>query len=157
MTADIQHIINKTLHLAALGGHRAEFLVFATGAVESGYKKIIQYSNGPARSFWQVEPATAVDIFNNFLKYNQKLLSKVKGITGLIIHPDKITEPEAAWYLTTNLAFAIIMCRLVYYRVKDPLPEGINPCAHYWKQHYNTRHGKGTIEDFILKINQKET
>ena len=36
-------------------------LVLVTGIVESGYKYLRQLGDGPARSFWQVEPATCVD------------------------------------------------------------------------------------------------
>lgn len=36
-----------------------------TGAVESGYRTKVQYGGGPARSYWQVEPATAMDLVKN--------------------------------------------------------------------------------------------
>ena len=36
-----------------------------TGQVESGYKTKVQKSGGPARSYWQVEPDTALDLLNN--------------------------------------------------------------------------------------------
>lgn len=36
-----------------------------TGQVESGYKTKVQKNGGPARSYWQVEPETALDLLNN--------------------------------------------------------------------------------------------
>ena len=36
-----------------------------TGAVESGYSTKVQIGGGPARSYWQVEPATAMDLVKN--------------------------------------------------------------------------------------------
>ena len=36
-----------------------------TGAVESGYRTKVQRGGGPARSYWQVEPATAMDLVKN--------------------------------------------------------------------------------------------
>lgn len=36
-----------------------------TGAVESGYRTKIQVGGGPARSYWQVEPKTAMDLVKN--------------------------------------------------------------------------------------------
>jgi hypothetical protein len=36
-----------------------------TGAVESGYRTKVQVGGGPARSYWQVEPATAMDLVKN--------------------------------------------------------------------------------------------
>lgn len=36
-----------------------------TGAVESGYRTTVQDGGGPARSYWQVEPTTAMDLVKN--------------------------------------------------------------------------------------------
>ena len=36
-----------------------------TGAVESGYRTKVQSGGGPARGYWQVEPATAMDLVKN--------------------------------------------------------------------------------------------
>ena len=36
-----------------------------TGAVESAYRTKVQKGGGPARSYWQVEPATAMDLVKN--------------------------------------------------------------------------------------------
>lgn len=36
-----------------------------TGQIESGYKTRVQKSGGPARSYWQVEPTTALDLLTN--------------------------------------------------------------------------------------------
>jgi len=40
-----------------------------TGAVESGYRNKIQIGGGPARSYWQVEPETAMDLVKNSSAY----------------------------------------------------------------------------------------
>lgn len=40
-------------------------LLIATGQIESTYKHKRQIGGGPARSFWQVEPETALDLLNN--------------------------------------------------------------------------------------------
>jgi len=36
-----------------------------TGQIESGYKTRVQNGGGPARSYWQVEPDTALDLLTN--------------------------------------------------------------------------------------------
>ena len=36
-----------------------------TGADESGYRTTVQSGGGPARSYWQVEPRTAMDLVKN--------------------------------------------------------------------------------------------
>ena len=60
-----------------------------TGAVESLYKTKIQYGNGPARSYWQVEPKTAMDVVKNssayfgkkfHAKYGKNALKKLQSL-----------------------------------------------------------------------------
>ena len=51
-------------------------LVLATGSVESRYEYIRQMGDGPARSFFQVEAATAVDNLAHYLKHRTKLMAK---------------------------------------------------------------------------------
>ena len=51
-------------------------LVVATGIVESRYEYIRQLGDGPARSFWQVEPATCVDNLAHYLKHRPKLMKR---------------------------------------------------------------------------------
>ena len=51
-------------------------LVVATGIVESRYEYLRQMGDGPARSFWQVEPATCVDNLAHYLKHRPKLMQK---------------------------------------------------------------------------------
>ena len=40
-------------------------LANAIGQIESGYKTKVQIGGGPARSYWQVEPTTALSLLNN--------------------------------------------------------------------------------------------
>ena len=51
-------------------------LVLATGIVESRYEYVRQMGDGPARSFWQVEAATAVDNLAHYLKHRPDLMKK---------------------------------------------------------------------------------
>ena len=53
-------------------------LVIATGIVESRYEYIRQMGDGPARSFWQVEPASAVDNLAHYLKHRKGLMVDVQ-------------------------------------------------------------------------------
>ena len=47
-----------------------------TGAVESLYKTKVQYG-GPARSYWQVEPKTAMDVVKNSSAFLEKVSRKI--------------------------------------------------------------------------------
>ena len=54
--------------------------------------------------------------------------------------------------LEYDLKLSTLFCRLRYYIVAEPLPktiEGVRGIAEYWKQHYNTPKGKGTVQEFI--------
>ena len=60
-----------------------------TGAVESLYKTKVQYGGGPARSYWQVEPKTAMDVVKNssaffgkkfHAKYGKNALRKLQSL-----------------------------------------------------------------------------
>ena len=120
----------------------AENLILGTAAQESAYGKYtVQIGGGPARGKFQMEEATHDDIWKNFLKYKPRLAKLVLSISGL-------TEPDFN-ALEKNDIYACAMCRVHYFRVKEPIPTTINGYAYYWKQFYNTPKGKGTISEFI--------
>ncbi|MCC3859871.1 hypothetical protein [Pseudemcibacter aquimaris] len=50
--------------------------------------------------------------------------------------------------LTMNLAFATAAARLQYFRVREPIPETLDGQAAYWKKYWNTKHGKGTTDQY---------
>ena len=120
----------------------AENLILGTAAQESAYGKYtVQIGGGPARGKFQMEEATHDDIWKNFLKYKPRLAKLVLLISGL-------TEPDFN-SLENNDIYACAMCRVHYFRVKEPIPTTINGYAYYWKQFYNTPEGKGAIHEFI--------
>ena len=49
----------------------------------------------------------------------------------------------------TNLAAAIIHCRLKYWRVPKSLPQDTLGQAQYWKDYYNTAEGAGTVDKWL--------
>ena len=102
---------------------------------------IRKLKGGPALGICQMEPATFKDIIENYLNYNRDL--KIKIIVETNVHR---LEAEALEY---NLALSIAFCRLHYLRVPEPIPTTIEGYANYWKDHYNTHLGAGTVEEFI--------
>ena len=120
----------------------AEELLMGTAAQESNFVYLHQIS-GPARGIYQIEPATADDIYENFLHFRPDLERRVMSIAGKGAH----LHDE----LTTNLAYSTIIARLVYYRAKGALPAAtdIPGMAEYWKANFNTELGKGTTEEFV--------
>ena len=49
---------------------------------------------------------------------------------------------------------AMIMTRLKYKRIPEAIPKTIEGRAEYWKKHYNSMLGKGTVEEYIHNANK---
>jgi hypothetical protein len=123
---------------------------YSPEAVELLYRTAIQESRlhyikqikGPARGFFQIEPPTAIDIVENYLAYRLDLLNRLRSITHI---------PDNDWdlHLCGNITLGIIFARLKYYRDPAPIPSTLEGQAEMWKRVYNTKHGKGTVEEFI--------
>lgn len=143
-------VITPALRAVDLYSDEARDLLLYTGLVESGYRYVAQL-DGPARSFWQVEPLTAEDHFDNYLEYRDALEDKVKASVTYPVWADKNPLEEIANEMTFNMRFAVIMARLVYRRSPDPLPslgDG-HGMAAMWKKVYNTHLGAGKEAEFV--------
>ena len=89
-------------------GHSAKELtdyLEKTGAVESGYRDKVQIGGGPARSYWQVEPKTAMDLVKNSSAYFGPKFHKVFGDNALKIL-QSYSEQQMAKALLDNDALA---------------------------------------------------
>ncbi len=133
----------------------AENLIFGTGLVESNYDYLKQWNDGVARSWWQIEPGMtgAMDTIVNYLHYRKNLLSKcaVAAKVAPFYFRKGVEEEEVRDLLETNIAYALIMCRLKYRRVPKKLEKTVEGMAHYWKKYFNSDLGKGDPEEFIEK------
>lgn len=139
-----QDLIERTLQDLELYSESAVNLLLGTAAQESNFGTYLrQIGGGPALGVFQMEPDTETDIWNNYLRYRISRDIMVTRITG-------VTGPSVA-ALEANLIYQIVMARLHYRRIKDPLPppKDIDGLARYWKQHWNTHLGAGTEEEFI--------
>ena len=116
-------------------------LVYETGMAESGYRALVQKGGGPAVSFFQIEPATGRDIFNNYVEYRQTL---VEALIQFGLDPMNLD-----FCIKTNIAIAICMCRFHYRRVPSAIPKTKEGRAKYWKKYYNTELGKGSVEHYL--------
>ncbi len=127
-------------------------LVFRTGAAESEYFYQRQLGEGPARSFWQVEPPTAKDILGRYLQRSDKsnLKIRVQHILGYSLVWLLEDEGRLDMQLQGNELLGIICCRLKYWPVPEAIPHAryVDLQAQYWLEHYNAG-GKGSIKHFI--------
>jgi hypothetical protein len=138
----LRMLIRSVLQELQLYSEDAEEQLMLTAAVESNLGEYIAQVGGPAQGIFQMEPATEGDIWNNYLRYKQHLAEKIKALAG-----------ESAYRLRGNLIYQIAMARVHYLRVSEPLPSrhDVEGLAQYWKDHYNTFKGKGTVEKAVEK------
>jgi|APSaa5957512535_1039671.scaffolds.fasta_scaffold325278_1 hypothetical protein len=118
-------------------------LLVMTAAQESHMGHWLKQMQGPALGLYQMEPATHDDIWKNYLSRKKSLILILKDF----MLPSSTPETQ----LLGNFAYATAMARLHYWRVSEPLPKASDPegLAGYWKKHYNTSSGKGTVEECL--------
>ena len=143
MKKSIKRIIKLALQHLDLDSEDARSLIYRTGEAESGYKTLLQYGSGPALGFFQMEPNTALDIWDNYVMYRPKYRDKLYALG--------FDEGALGFCLLSNLGLQAALCRLHYRRVPSALPKADNLTAQakYWKKYYNTHLGKGTIKHFM--------
>ena len=147
-------VIRPTLHKLGLWSPAAENLLVGTALTESGLRALVQDGgpgfaggsaevSGPALGVYQIEPATHRDVLANFLEFRLGLAHRIGELRARAPDPDE--------QLVTNLAYATAVCRVIYYRRPEPLPEAqdVEGLAAYWKQPFNTPRGAGTVTRFV--------
>jgi len=137
-------IVTPTLNQIELASPAAVELLVGTAIQESRITFVKQLGDGPALGVFQMEPATHDDIWENYLLHRPELAALVARATrypGIGMSHDMVG----------NLWYATAMARVHYRRVPEPLPEpgDLEGMANYWKDHYNTHQGAGTVEEYI--------
>ncbi|MFG1487632.1 hypothetical protein ABMA58_00110 [Oceanospirillum sp. HFRX-1_2] len=147
--------------LVAMGGKfnspAAARLLLGTAAKESNCGSALQqYGGGPACGPFQMEPWVALDHASYMRKFAPVWAAAVQRASG--VDPTRLSELEMVRQLTGNLLFAAAMCRIDYWREKEPLPRvsDTTGLGGYWKRYYNTGLGKGTIGQFVNDLNRVE-
>jgi len=172
-STQMKDLIRNTLSI--MGGNEIKYrhedavvLVYRTALVESlNFEYTRQKGGGPARGFWQIEPATAEDLLFRYLARSSKTdlrrgIARATGMHGMwaFTNDAHIIRSEGhvptgflKHYLETNIALGIMLCRLRYWTQpgSGPIPpaDEIVAQAEYWKQWYNTPGGGGTVEHFV--------
>lgn len=137
-------IIRPALHAPGIWSQDLETLVLGTGAHESHYQYFQQIGGGPALGWWQCEPATHDDIWSNYLRYRPVLAEPLNRLRN--------GETSALALLRYPL-YAAAICGVHYKRRQQGrhLPPSNDPQlqAALWKHSYNSRLGRGTIEQAL--------
>lgn len=134
-------------------------LMVGTAWQESRLKWLKQQPDGPALGIYQIEPATAADVWKNYIHLlkddREKYVMDILPCYIALDDTDYINENLAAmmmvWQLQCNLQYATTIARLIYYRQKFewPAPDDIPALGRIWKQFYNTEKGAGTVREFV--------
>lgn len=134
-----EFVVRPALQLIGLWSPAAENLVLGTALTESRAEYVRQVGGGPARSLWQIEPATERDLW--------KWLSGAPGRAELAAKIRQTMWPGPLDNLTGNMPYGAQMCRVFYRRLPDalPAPNDAMAMAQLWKLRYNTHLGAGTV------------
>ena len=137
------HVVRATLMSLRMWSMAAENLLVGTALVESRLTYLRQFDAGPARGLYQIEPATHDDIWDRYLKYRKMLKGRIEILVAPV--PSRIDQ------LTTNLAYATAIARLVYWRHPEPLPApgDTDGLGDYYKKYFNTALGKASAKEFV--------
>jgi hypothetical protein len=155
MDADqlLRHVVRPTLAAMDLYSAAAERLLLGTAAHESaGFRYLRQVApggaDGVARGLYQIEPATLADLYATFLRYRPGLRQRLDNLAAV--------RPSREDQLAGNLAYATGVARVIYWRRPEPLPaaDDLAGLAAYWKAHFNTASGAGTVEKWLADWNR---
>ena len=130
----LREVIRPALQTAAIWCLERDQLVLGTGAEESRYMYVKQIGAGPALGWWQCEPATHADLWQNFIPSRPGLADRLRLLC------EGMERPGA---LVSHPMYAAAICGVHYLRVRAALPAaGDAPAmAAYHKRWYNTAAG----------------
>lgn len=143
-------LIRRVTNAQGLGSKKATVLLLGTAAQESAFGLYpCQFGGGPGQGPFQMEEATAKDIWLRYLAFRPHRRARLHNVCGISSYSDNRA-------MLCNLKYAISMARIHYRRVPEPFPDAdnISGMAKYWKEHWNTYRGKGTVEQYIKNWNR---
>jgi hypothetical protein len=145
----LDYVIRPALdHLAEetglpMNSEAAVMLLLGTQAHESlGHYWLSQAPTGPARGGYQMEVATHDWLWSDYL-------SRRHNIANAIAKPGEISAERMVY----DLRYATMMARVYYWTKPEPIPDDLRGQAEYWKKHWNTPHGAGTVEKYLKDYN----
>jgi hypothetical protein len=123
-----------------------EHLLVATAAQETALGRWLhQAGGGPARSVYQIEPASLDDLDRGFISATPRF----KPLMDTVRLGVPLGE-QIMW----DLRLATVIARLFYFRVREPLPQETTTESlwHYYKTYWNTKAGAATRDSFVNSL-----
>ena len=140
-------IVRPALAQLGVPDANAEMLLMGTAAHESQLQATHQMGGGPALGYFQMEPVTHDDCWQNFIQFRPELKAKLMACIA------PATAPNAQ-LMVTNSVYAAAMARVRYMRAPGAIPSDGLAIAQYWKDNYNTTMGAGTVAEFAADWNR---
>ena len=138
-------VIVPTLRVLGLDGPDAEQLLLGTAIQESGINDVVQAGGGPALGYFQIEPNTHNDVWNNYLNSLPILAAKVAKAL-----PEG-EGPNPRWLIGFP-QYECAIVRIIYERCPGKIPADLEGQAAYYKQYYNTPQGAATTEEYVTRF-----
>ena len=136
----IREIADEVCERVGYHSEEAVDLIMETGWAESGYRHLEQVG-GEAVGFFQIEPYVIGDVWDNHVLYRKHLIEVMYEL-GFI-------EQYPVFSVMTNIALQVAFCRLLYRMRPGAIPKTMKGRAKYWKLHYNTPLGRGTVQHYM--------
>lgn len=143
----LENDIRATLDDMGMWSHAAEKLMFMIAAHESGGFKHRRQVKGSALSFFQIEPMTLYDFYQNYISYRPDRRALLARYT-----PEDMGRLQA---LENDNVYACAVTRMQLLRKREALPAADDDKAlsEYCKKHWNTASGKATPEKYLADYN----
>ncbi len=124
------------------GGKNAELLLLETAMQETKLGTFRDPSkDGAGRGITQFDKIGIEDTVQRAKQSERDQVLEAFGIDiWMLDHDDLDFAPLPCFVLT----------RLKYKRIPEAIPSDVEGRAHYWKEHYNTFAGKGTVDEYII-------
>ena len=141
-----QSVVREVVsQLKAIFGDDHDFM-YRIACVESDFGNHPNtYRDNYHGGIWQVDKIGFADTQNVASHPRLKArFEQIQAATG-------ISWQNTIWEDQRKPIYSGIAARLLLFNIPAAIPTDLNGQAQYWKTHYNTEKGKGTVEDFISK------
>lgn len=119
-------------------------MIIETAIAETGLGRIEDKTDGAGMGITQFDKIPFADVRDRSIKLRPAILKEL-GVDIAKVNWDD---------LRYNIFLSLLFARLLYWLKGDPIPATIEERAKYWKLHYNTKDGKGTVEHY-LEMNRR--
>ncbi len=122
----------------------AVHMIIETAVTETGLGRLEDKTDAAGMGITQFDKIPFADVRDRCIKLKPQI-EKDLGVDITKVDWDD---------LRYNIFLSLLFARLLYWLKGEPIPKTIEERASYWKLHYNTKLGKGTVEHY-LEMNKK--